>query len=209
MIHRDEIVEYWAQLRQPTHDGMWVHPDDAPLFRAHPHSFNLQFPVSPYVGDILNAKAIILGANAGYNPTLTPSEFPDDGAVQAYVRRVHLPSEADWGFVSFYYNDTNYGEELASGKAALINASPYRSRKISDEPDNRKLIELLPSTRMHRRWLRSAILPLARSGEIRLIAKRFGLWKMTLEEKTSPGVFVDKAPVSPLLTGAALSALKN
>ncbi len=208
-MKRSDIVDYWAQLKAPTHDGMWVHPDDAPFFRSHRHSFNLQFPVSPYVGDILNAKAIILGANAGYSPTLTPSEFPDDAAVQSYVERVHKPNQADWGFVSVYYNDTNYGEYVAAGKAALINASPYRSPKISQEPDNQKLIELLPSTKMHRRWLRSSILPLAANGELKLIAKRFGLWKLTLEEKASPGVFVDKAPVSPLLTGAALSALKS
>jgi len=58
-----DIVRYWQnQIRADI--GDWVHPEDVNAFREYEHTFNLDFPVSPYVGDILNAPVIILGANA-------------------------------------------------------------------------------------------------------------------------------------------------
>lgn len=53
-------------------------------------------PVSPYVGDILNAPVIILGANAGYSEDKTPSEFVDQAAIDKYIMRVRNPATADW-----------------------------------------------------------------------------------------------------------------
>lgn len=209
MIRREDIVSFWSLLNRPTTDGLWVHPEDERFFGNTRHSFDLRFPVSPYIGNILDADVIILGANAGFDPIITPSEFPSQDIIEAYVARVHDPRAASWDFVSEYYHTTNYGAALAEGRAALVNASPYRSKKISEEPENRALIENLPSTRFNRNWLREAIFPLAATGSVRVAAKRYGLWKMTPEEKSAPGIYVDTAPVSPRLTSAALAALQK
>jgi hypothetical protein len=195
----EEIVHFWSQQCQNA-QGQWTHPADDPFFQSAPHSFNLDFPVSPYVGDILNAPVIILGANAGYDPQLTPTEFPDAETIERYVARVGAPSAADWGFVSEYYGGVNYGPLLADGRAALINACPYRSPKISAEPENRSLLARLPSTSLTRRWLLEAVVPLARAGRRLIVAKRPGLWKLPASLREMEGVVFDPAPISPQIT---------
>lgn len=204
----DDIVRYWSQQTRNT-ENQWIHPEDDQIFRVNTHSFNLDFPVSPYIGDILSAPVIILGANAGYDPMLTPSEFPDKEAVDAYIERVRMPSSSDWSFVSKYYHGVNYGHLLAQGKAALINASPYRSRKISEEPENKKLIRNLPSTKFNRQWLLEALIPLAESGRKLVIAKRPGLWNLPPEIREKKVVVFDPAPVSPNITSNPFSKIKN
>ena len=195
----EEIVDFWSQQRQ-NEQGQWIHPADDPFFQSAPHSFNLEFPVSPYVGDILNAPIIVLGANAGYDPQLTPSEFPDVETIERYVARVGAPSDADWVFVSKYYGGVNYGPLLADGRAALINACPYRSPKISAEPDNRRLLARLPSTSFTRRSLLDAVVPMARAKIRLIVAKRPGLWKLPASLRDVEGVVFDPAPISPQIT---------
>lgn len=197
-----DIVEFWSKLEQDQSSGAWFHPADGQALGA-PHSFNLEFPVSPYVGRIETAGVIILGANAEYNPSLTPTEFPDAKAIDSYVERVRNPEKSDWSFVSRYYQGVNYGRLIVDGDAALINASPYRSPKISEEKDNQKVIANLPSTQFNRRWLIEAVLPLAKEGRRLIVAKRFGLWKLPNDLKTSAGVSFDPAPVSPQITSNA------
>jgi len=194
-----DIVEYWSGQRR-SKSGCWVHPKDEMLFTSTEHSFNLDFPVSPYVGDIINAPVIILGANAGYNPVITPKEFPDDASINKYVERVRRPAESDWSWVARYYDRVNYGRLLASGKAAFINACPYRSKKISEEPENRRLLNRLPSTKFARSWLLGAVVPLTQSGERLIVAKRPGLWKLPPHLKEMEGIVFDPAPISPQIT---------
>jgi len=81
-----------------------------------------------------------------------------------------------------------------------VNACAYRSPKISNEPDNRKLIERLPSVQFTRRWLLEAILPEAEAGNRLIIGKRHGLWNLPAAVKSSRGFIADPAPVSPHLS---------
>lgn len=201
-----DIVGYWGRQYR-NESGNWVHPDDEETFARMPHTFNLDFPVSPFVGDILSAPVIILGANARYTPTRTPTEFPDDSAIEAYVNRVRNPSESDWSFVSRYYDKVSYGRLLSHGSAALINACPYRSPKISEEPDNRKVLKKLPSVRFTRQWLLDAVLPLAEQGERLVVAKRPGLWSLPPSVRQARGVVFDPAPRSPQITREPWSAV--
>ena len=203
-----EIVEFWGEQTRNSL-GQWVHPTDDEHFRANQHSFNLDFPVSPYVGDILSAPIIILGANAGYSASMTPSEFPDEAAMDAYLARVRRPSSSDWSFVSTYYGTVNYGPLLVTGKAALINACPYRSPKISEEPENKRLLKHLPSVEFTRRWLLEAVMPLADAGQKLVIAKRPGLWRLPAKVRQLSGVVVDPAPVSPQITGVPWAAVQQ
>lgn len=195
-----EIITFWRDQQKSSEEGIWAHKLDREVLVQNPHSFNLDHPVSPYVGDVANAKVIILGANGGYDPNLTPSEFPNSEAVSDYVTRVNNPAAADWTFVSQYYDHTNYGNLIADGRAVLVNACAYRSRKISEEPDNRAMMKRLCSVAFTRQWLLEAVLPMANKGERMIVAKRHGQWKLPLSFRDSAGVVFDPAPISPQIT---------
>ena len=196
-------------MQQRSIAGRWTHDDDAQTLRESEHSYNLSFPVSPYVGDILNAPVIILGANAGYSEDRTPSEFTDQAAIDRYLGRVCNPSTSDWSGMAKYYHGTNYGELLLDGRAVWINACAYRSPRLSQEPQNRRLIQKLPSAQLTRRWLLEAVIPLAERGERLVVAKRFGQWKLPAELKDAPGVVFDPAPVSPQVTSRPWTAIQE
>ena len=201
-MNANDIVSYWSQLRQNS-QGEWIHPDDEALFAHKPHSFNLDHPVSPYIGDILNATIVVLGANAGYRNETTPYEFPNREAINKYLARIRDPAGSDWRAVSKYYDNVNYSQLIISGKLALINACPYRSPKISAEPENRRLIKSLPSARFIHSWLLEALLPKANAGKRLIVANRYGLWNLPSGFMKAKGVVIDPAPVSKHLTGIA------
>jgi len=125
----------------------------------------LDFPAGAYVGDILKAPVIILGANGGYDKSITPKEFEETGSTEKFLDRISSPSTVDRSVVSPYYDKVNYGCYFEDGRAVLINACAYRSRKISEEPGNKKLAEQLNSVSFTRKWLVEAVLPLAKSGK--------------------------------------------
>lgn len=188
-----ELTAFWRGRQAEAH-GIWCHEEDRELLGTRGHRFNLDYPVSPYVGNVLDAPVVILNANAGYNPAMTPSEFPDAAAFEAYVARVDNPTGADWTGVSQYYDGTNYGHLVLAGKAALVNACAYRSPKISEEPENRVLIRRLPSCMFTRNWLLEALLPAANRGERLVVAKRYGLWDLPPEVYAGEGVVKDTVP---------------
>lgn len=207
-MHVSDIVEYWARFRRDDATGQWTHPDDRAVL-AGQHSFNLDYPTCPYLGPVTSAKVVILGANGGYSPTETPKEFPDAEAFERYLGRIRDPEGADWSNVSPYYDRVNYGPLVYRGDAAWINASPYRSPRISAERDNQRLVRSLPSSVFLRRWLLEAVVPLAARGERLVVVKRPGLWRLPPEVRTAPGVLVDPAPISPQLTSAPWNAVQG
>lgn len=204
----DEIVEFWRGQQEADGQGRWMHRQDRPVLGAESHSFNLDHPVSPYIGDVLNAPVIILGANAGYDPKLTPTEFPDAASVSAYLARVDDPSQADWSFVSRYYNDSNYGHLVASGQVVVVNACAYRSPKLSEEKDNKAIIRRLPSATLTRHWLLEAALPMAAKGERLIINNRGGQWRLGAAA-SARGIVRDPCPASPLITSTAFRAMAD
>ncbi len=203
----EDIITFWRGQQQADEQGQWAHRLDRKMLDSLPHSFNLDHPVSPYIGDVLTAPVIILGANAGYSPSLTPTEFPDADSVRAYTGRVDDPSGSDWSFVSRYYDRTNYGHLVASGSAVVVNACAYRSPKLSEEADNRAMIKCLPSAIFTRRWLLETMLPLAANGERLIVIKRGGQWKLPKTISTALGVTVDPAPVSPQITSKPFACI--
>lgn len=204
-----DIVSFWRGEQSADHQKRWAHRLDRKVLDAGPHSFNLDYPISPYVGDVVNAPVVILNANAGYNATLTSTEFPDDDACSSYVDRVDRPEGADWSFVSRYYNDTNYGHLVASGRVVVVNACAYRSRKISEESDNQKMIPRLPSCIFTRRWLLEAALPMAKNGKRLIVVNRGGHWHLPANFSSQTGVTKDPAPVSPRITSTALQRMSE
>ena len=203
-----DIVEYWVRFGRDEATGRWTHPDDRAVLAGH-HSFNLDYPTCPYLGAVTSAKVVILGANGGYSPTATPDEFPDAEAFERYLERIRHPESADWSNVSPYYDRVNYGPLVYRGDAVWINASPYRSPRISAEPDNEHLVRMLPSSAFIRRWLIDAVLPLAARGERLVVIKRPGLWRLPPEVRTSIGVITDPAPISPQLTSGPWKAVQD
>ncbi len=202
----EDIVTFW-QAQYKNDQGQWLHPADEEVFEANPHSFNLDFPVSPYIGDILCAPVIIMGANAGYKTDTTPAEFPNEKTIDNYVKRVGAPSESDWSFVSKYYERVNYGKLIVTGQAALINACAYRSPKISAEPENRRLVRKLTPVTFTRHWLLEALFPFAKTGHRLVIVKRPGLWNLPDTAWQTKGVIFDPAPVSPQITSRPWAAV--
>ena len=126
----EAIVDFWEKQTEPI-EGKWAHPEDAEAPFNQPHSFNLDYPAGAFVGDLLRAPITILGANGGYDPQMTPQEFPAETAISDYLERLASPSTANWNEVSPYYGNVNYGKYLFDGRAALVNACAYRSEKIN------------------------------------------------------------------------------
>jgi len=193
-----DLSIYWSQLRRGNLG--WVHPADEKLLGEAQHSLNLDFPPPAFIGDINNARIIILVANGGYKSKVTPGEFASPDAVERYLRRLSNPESADWNEVAPYYRGVNYADLVSSGCAVAVNACAYRSPRISEEPDNRKLIRRLPSCIFHRDWLVNTILPELQSGKRILVGKRHGLWFLPPSIKECAGFIADPAPVSPHLS---------
>lgn len=204
-----DIVEYWSRFGRDDATGQWIHPEDRAVLTRQRHSFNLDFPTCPYLGPVTSAKVVVLGANGGYSSTATPNEFPDAEAFERYMGRIRDPESADWSNVSPYYDRVNYGPLVYRGDAVWVNASPYRSPRISAEPDNQRLVGLLPTSAFIRRWLIDAVVPLAARGERLVVVKRPGLWRLPPEVRTATGVHVDPAPISPQLTSRPWTAVQD
>jgi hypothetical protein len=200
-----QISEYWSKL-QRTSLG-WIHPDDERVLTQSSTSFNFDFPPPAFVGDVITARVIILAANGGYDPVITPGEFSNEGAEAHYIHRLSNPKTADWAEVAPYYSGVNYAQYLTSRKVALVNACAYRSRKISEEPANRRAVRTLPSAAFNRRWLIEEVLPDAHRGARIIVGKRHGLWDLPEEVRSSPGFVADPAPVSPHLSRVVLSQI--
>ncbi|WP_380872309.1 hypothetical protein ACFB49_32560 [Sphingomonas sp. DBB INV C78] len=207
-MHIEDIVTFWRGQQEVDDQGQWGHRLDRKVLDAGPHTFNLDYPVSPYVGHVLTAPVIILGANAKYDPAITPSEFSDEAAIKAYVARIDDPSHADWSFVSRYYDDTNYGHLIGPGKVVVVNACTYRSPRLSQEKENQRMIPRLPSSIFIRRWLLDAVFPLAKQGDRLIINNRGQHWRLG-PAATATGVVRDPCPASPLITSNAFSAMND
>jgi hypothetical protein len=200
-----QISDYWSKLHR-TSLG-WVHPDDEVVLTHRQTSFNFDFPPPAFVGDVLSARVIILTANGGYHPVITPGEFPNQAAESHYVHRLSNPSEVDWAEVAPYYSGVNYAQYIISRKVALVNACAYRSKKISEELENKRAIRTLTSVAFNRNWLIEEVLPDARRGARIIVGKRHGLWDLPEEVRSGPGFLQDPAPVSPHLSIVVLSRL--
>ena len=195
MLALRDIVDFWAGQQAKSSNGEWSHKLDRPKFTADNHGFHLSFPVSPYIGNILEAPVIMLNLNGGYDPLMTPAEFASPGADEAYLMRVAQPADGDWTFVSEYYDALHYGQYIRSGRIALINACAYRSSNLPTGSPARAVAESLPSVAFHRQWLSEALVPAARSGNRVIVANRWGLWNIKPAEKSA--IIFDPAPVSP------------
>jgi hypothetical protein len=164
---------YWAQLTGS------VHPEDEKVFAAHPkHTFNLDFPPPAYIGDIDKAPIVVLMSNGGYVPKIVATEFPDDTSISVYRNYIRgeiltLPPR-----LARYYATGHVGAWISAGKAVLVNAVPYRSRKLSQEPENQKVAELLPSLAAHRDWFAKEVLPAAVACRRFVLVHRNGWWRV-------------------------------
>lgn len=198
-----EIVTFWRGQQVRDDRQYWAHRLDQSVLKPSVRSFNLDFPVSPYVGDVLNARVIILCARAAYDSKSTPTEFPDNAAVEAYRARVDDPAGPKWSLLARYYDEkTNYADLIRSGEAVLVNACAYRSPKSV----SRKTVDRLESVKFARKWLIEAVLPKAARNERLVIAKHPGLWNLAWEV-SPPGVVNDSSPRLPKLSRTVRSRI--
>jgi len=197
------LVAHWSQLIDR------VHPLDAPFMQTGVHSFNLDYPPPAFIGDIVNARVILLDANGGFDPELTPSEFMSVGAADRFLDLLHRPRAIHPGQISPYYGLRNFADLIATGNLALVNAVAYRSSSISRETENRRIAEKLPSTTVHRNWLRHTLLPSAARGDRLIVAHRTSLWKIKRSEGPLPGVIFTTNPVSADLSHEVLLQIRG
>ena len=202
MFSSHQIVDHWSQL-----DGS-VHPLDAPVFSTNEHSFNLDYPPPAFIGDINNAPVVLLDANGGFDPFITPSEFAAPDAVDRYLDFLRNPRAVHPGQIAPYYGARNYADQIAAGEMVLVNAVAYRSKSISREPKNRRLAEQLPSTAVHRAWLREVLIPAASRGERLVVAHRTALWRIKRSEPNLDGVIFTTNPVSADMSYATLAEIR-
>lgn len=200
------IVDYWGEL-----EGS-VHPKDVPVFdRFWDHGCNLDFPPPAYIGDIVNAPVIILDNNGGFDPRMTPAEFPDAQAHNDFREVLANPRPLDLAerTVSPYYRSRNYTRFLTSGCAALVNGVAYRSVNGRSKGIG-ALTKILPSALFHQKWLHHAILPLVARGERFLVVHRWSRWNGTVDVfRGHPMAVFSTAPVSKDLTGQELTAVED
>ena len=199
------LVKFWKKQRRIGHQ--WMHPEDENVLRDRQHSFKLDHPVVPYIGDLGGARVVILGANAGYSPYETPRAFEGVHGERACLEQIAQGSTARWSKQVSYYRRVNYGRLLSDGCAVVVNACAYRSVRISAEPENQSTLEHLPSVKVTRDWLLHDLLPRANDGRLLVIAKRWQYWRNTraLRSLDGRGVVFDRCPVNQDLTGNALA----
>lgn len=200
------IVDFWKRL-----DGA-IHPQDAPVFEGHgAHGFSLDYPPPAYIGDIVNAPVIILDNNGGYDPVMTPREFPDKEACAEFRAALASPAPLDTKarYVSPYYRSRNFTHLLASGEAALVNAVAYRSVD-GNAPGVKALTRALPSAQCHRDWLQNEVLSLADRGECFVVVHRISRWLDAVTPFRVHGhAMVSRSSISPDLSQAELSAVAH
>jgi hypothetical protein len=193
---KSSIREFWAQLNGS------IHPLDIPYFKKAEgkHSFNLDYPPPAFIGDVDNAKVIVLMASGGFGKE-TQLEFPTQDDHQEHIdwlvgRRKEMPKN-----LSRYYIDNNLFSWIESGKAVLVNAIAYRSPKISEEPENEALGKTLPSYQASLAWLNQEVLPLTLKNQRLLVAHRWRLWGLNRNSINSPeNLIFSNNPVSPHLS---------
>lgn len=196
------IRDFWRQLSGA------VHPDDQPVFERYQHTFNLEYPPPAFIGDVDHAPVIVLMENGDYDPNLTPTEFarPEDRA--EYVAYLHGDRSEFPTSLAPYYTASPLGPWLTAGKVAVVNAVAYRSPKLSQEPRNRRLAEMLPSVAAHRHWLHAEVIPAARAGKRLVIAHRHGMWRLDRREKV-PNMLFSTNPVSPHLSSEMMATISE
>lgn len=150
---------------------------------------------------------VLLDKNGGFDQVVTPSEFSDSGAVTRYLEFLHNPRPIKPSKIAPYYGQRNYSRFIESGELALVNAVAYRSQVLSkgDEAFAKKL----PSTKVHREWLRSELMPTAKEGNRLIVAHRNMLWGLDKgEENNFPGTLVFSSnPASPNLSNDVIEKM--
>jgi hypothetical protein len=193
------IVKFWRQLIGA------VHPADVDVLAAAPGLFNLDYPPPAYVGDVDNARVILLNGNGGYKPAITPLEFPDKASIERAIIRLHYPAPIEPSDVSEYYSNANYSHWLKSGEMAMVNAVAYRAPEITESV--RRIAGGLPSTQIHIQWLMGEVIPAAATGQRLIIAHRNGMWNLNRNIEFS-GVHFTSNPRSKSLSRETVTAIE-
>jgi hypothetical protein len=82
----EALPDFWSRM------PLSIHPWDEAFLKEHNNGcFNLCYPPPAFIGDIVNARVIILLLNGGYNKKLTPAEFPDPETEAAFRERLARP----------------------------------------------------------------------------------------------------------------------
>lgn len=185
------LAEYWRRF------ACSEHPDDKPVFDSSPqHTFNLQFPPPAFVGR-LDAPIVILMSNGGYKPGITEAEFPSREVIEGFAACLRGENSSLPPHLSSYYFRGRLGALIKDGKAVLVNAIPYRSPRLSKEPNNQAVARRLRSLEVHRTWLFREVLPAARNKDRFVFVHRNGWWSVPRSEASDFVIFSDPQLAEP------------
>jgi hypothetical protein len=177
------IKAFWRRLDGP------VHPDDRPVFDQRRHTFNLDYPPPAFIGDIDHAPVVVLMANGGCDPKLTPTEFARPEDAVEFIEYLRGERQAFPSSLGSYYIASPFEPWLSGGKVVLVNAVAYRSPNLSQEPLNRRTAEMLPSVAAHRHWLHTELLAEASEGKRLVVAHRYRIWQLDRNQQMSNVLF--------------------
>jgi len=188
---KSSIQKFWERLPGA------VHPDDEPIFAAYPHhTFNLKFPPPAFIGSV-DAPIVILMSNGGYKPGITEAEFPNEKSESEYRQFIRgevidLPPN-----LSRYYVGGSFARWITNRNAVIVNAVPYRSPRLSQEPYNKRLARRLRSLEIHRQWITDEVLPEAARGRRFVLVHRNGWWEIPKSCAGPCVLFSDPANAEP------------
>lgn len=174
------LREFWSRVRGP------IHPDDMP-FREALRGFELDHPPPAYIGNP-EAPIVILLANGGIS---RPGEFDAPGSEEKFYSSLRSGQFE----LADQHGSKRVQAWVSAGLAVRVNSVAYRSKRLSREPENRRVAEHLPSVALHRRWLREVILPEAHADRRFVIAHRKGVWGLDRKADAAPNIVFTPNPV--------------
>jgi hypothetical protein len=176
-------------------DNIYIHPNDKPIIDLFPNAFNCHFPPPAFIGDVENARVILLMNAGGYDSSTTPGEFSTSLDVKEHLDWLRGDREEPPSKLSSYYTERNYHKWIRTKEAVLVNAFPYRS-PVEGKGKLKQIANRLPSAEERRRWLQEEVLPDAKAGLRFVVFMNWTLWDFKEKDiPVSANVHVSKAPV--------------
>ncbi|CAG17999.1 hypothetical protein [Photobacterium profundum] len=177
------IFEFWREVTEDK-SGRYIHHEDESVLSELSHlvgdDLDFSFPPGPIFGPLKTAKIVLCYANPGIDDlsldTIRRPEFQTElfdqlAGINNYPH--HLSGWKEW--FNQRANSLFDGDiELAGKHISVFNLIPYASVNM-DKVE--KVANCLPSVWVAQNYLRSVLIPKAKSGDILLIMCRSGhLW---------------------------------
>jgi hypothetical protein len=191
----EDLLRFWTKAIP----SLQVHPDDAPVLDAYPHSLALDTLVGPWMGPVRTAPVVLLTLNGGIGANgveVAEAQMPavrefmvqnlgGDAPLPAFKTN---PAGREWTERRLAQFGLSY--QAAATKVAFVNLIPYRSRAGSDDMRTAKRLE---SYRLVRSWAHDTLFPQAEAGERVVVCLRSAShWGLVTDTHRGKSLFTPK-----------------